>query len=136
MVLDTNVIVSRFIIEKGPSARIVDRWVAGAFTLLLSEPILAEYHRVLGYQSVRGRHGLNPEQIDRAVARFRESAVVVEASQPLKVIADDPKDDKFLECAVAGSADYVVSGDAHLLALREYLGIRILSPAAFLAMLD
>ena len=51
-------------------------------------------------------------------------------------IEDDPDDNKFLECAVAGGAEYVVSGDPHLLALRQFRGIQILSPAAFLTLLN
>lgn len=49
----------------------------------------------------------------------------------LKVVADDPTDDRFLECAVEAGADYLVSGDVHLLRLGQYAGVQILSPGAF-----
>lgn len=47
----------------------------------------------------------------------------------------DPDDNKFLECAIAGGADYIVSGDAHLVEMEEYRGIQILTPAEFLVVL-
>ncbi|PTL35659.1 hypothetical protein CLG94_07790 [Candidatus Methylomirabilis limnetica] len=53
----------------------------------------------------------------------------------LTVISEDPPDDHYLECAIEGDADYIVSGDQHLLELGEYQGIRILTPRAFLNIL-
>ena len=53
----------------------------------------------------------------------------------LRVIADDPDDDHYLSCAIEGEADYIVSGDRHLLEIQEYQGIRILTPRAFLTLL-
>ncbi len=55
---------------------------------------------------------------------------------PIPIICADPDDDKFLACAVAGEADVIVSGDSHLLTLGSHAGIPILTPAAFLALLD
>ena len=135
VVLDTNVIVSRFLSTKGAPARILDRWEARAFKLVLSEPILAEYHRILGYKSLRIRHHLSAERIETAIAKIRRSGTIVDPTERVRAVRDDPKDDIFLECAVAGEADYIVSGDAHLLSLREYDGIQILSPAMFLDVL-
>ncbi|HEX8228447.1 MAG TPA: putative toxin-antitoxin system toxin component, PIN family, partial [Chloroflexia bacterium] len=63
-------------------------------------------------------------------------AIFVHPTVPIDAIASDPDDNKFLECAVAGGADYIVSGDKHLLSLGEYEGIRILSPADFLRVLE
>ncbi len=48
----------------------------------------------------------------------------------------DPDDNEFLECALAGGADYIVSGDAHLLDIGQYDGIQLVTPAAFLVVLD
>jgi len=58
-------------------------------------------------------------------------AVIDSPSLP-PVIQDDPSEDRFLECAVAGKADCIISGDKHLLKLVEFQGIPILKPAAFL----
>lgn len=136
VVLDTNVIVSRVIFDKGAPARILKLGRAGAFTLLISEPILAEYRRALSYKDVRARHCFSVQDVAREIRSLRESAVTVQATEHVRVVRDDPKDDIFLECALAGGADYIVSGDSHLLALREFRGVRILSPAVFLAVLE
>ena len=54
----------------------------------------------------------------------------------LNIIEEDPSDNKYLECAVSAGAQYIVSGDKHLLGLRSYQGVEILTPAAFLALLQ
>ena len=130
-VLNTNVIVSRHLSPQGPAAQILSFWRSGAFDLLVSEAILQEIHEVLLRPKLASRHRLTTEQVGRAVANFRRFGVLVAPTEELAVVADDPDDDKFLECAAAGSADVIVSGDPHLLALKTYRGIRILSPAAF-----
>src|SRR5436853_6345705 len=109
VVVDTNVIVSRSISNKGASALIFDLWLQGAFDLVVSEDILAEYRRALGYERTRKRHGYTPSQIDQFVADIRNAAMLVTAGEPLEVVQDDPDDNKILECAIAGDADYIVS---------------------------
>ena len=136
LVLDTNVVVSRFLSPLGPPARVVEHWSAETFVLLVSEPILAEYRRALLYERVRARHGMSEQQVAEVIAGFRQFATLVVPQVALQVIRDDPADDKFLECAVTGGADYIVSGDTHLLRLGEYAGIQILSPAGFLMLLQ
>lgn len=63
------------------------------------------------------------------------SAILVQPEETLHVIERNPSDNRYLECAVAGDAAYVVSGDDHLLAVGEYRGLRILSPREFLVLL-
>ena len=58
---------------------------------------------------------------------------LVTPEMDLEAIEDDPDDDKVLECAVAGNADYIVSGDSHLLDIEEYRGVEIVSPDEFLS---
>jgi putative PIN family toxin of toxin-antitoxin system len=135
-VLDTNVVISRFLSPKGTPALILAFWEQGLFELVVTEAILAEYLRVLAYDRIQSRHGMRQDEIARVVEGFRSFAVLVEPSEKLAVIADDPSDDRFLEAAVAGGCDVIVSGDPHLLRVGEYRGIQILQPAAFLASLD
>lgn len=136
VILDTNVLVSAFLSLAGPPARILQQWEQGAFDFIVSEALLAEYRRVLAYQHVASHHGLTPHEIDEAVEAIRDFALVVEPQEMLTVITADLADNRVLECAIAGDADYIVSGDTrHLLPLQEYRGIIILSPTAFLAVL-
>lgn len=135
VVIDTNVVISRFLSPTGTPAQLFEQWQLNAFELVLSEPILAEFQKVLEYQRIQARHHMAPEEIAEVINGFRQFAVLVDVKERLVVIEEDPEDDKFLECAVAGSAEVIVSGDAHLLDLKEYRGIQILSPAAFLILL-
>ena len=136
VVVDTKCVVSRAISSSGAAAEILRWWRAGKIDLAVSEAILAEYKRALGYGRVRRRHGKSVAEVRELVAEFREFAIVVEPAETPPIIAEDPDDDKFLWCAVTAGAQYIVTRDEHLLSLRVFAGIRILSPAAFLAVLD
>jgi putative PIN family toxin of toxin-antitoxin system len=73
------------------------------------------------------------EQARRSVVSFSE---VVAITGQLKVVVDDPDDDKVIECAVVGKADYIVTGDCHLLALGQYGNISIVKAAQFISILS
>lgn len=135
VVIDTNIVVSRYLTPAGLAAHILSLWRADRFELLISEPILAEIHEVLLRPGIRARHRLDGGQVRRVVDDLRRFGVLVDPDESIEA-SPDPDDDKFLECAVAGGADVVVSPDPHLLDLRSFRGIRILSPAAFLAVLE
>jgi len=134
-VVDTNVFVARLLSPTGAPARVFDLWEAEAFELLVSEQILAEYARVLAYPHLAARLRSGATAITEVLRGLRQFALFVEPEESLAVIEADPADDKFLECAVAGGAEYLVSGDRHLLQLGEYRGIQILPPAAFVTLL-
>ncbi len=131
VVIGTNVVISRFLSLTGPSARIFTLWEAGTFELLVSEDILTEYVKTLTEPRIKLRHS----EIEQIVMDYRAFGTVVQVSMLLTVVEADPDDNKFLECAVAGGADYIVSGDKRLLALKEYSGVQVLSPAMFLVLL-
>lgn len=132
VVLDTNIIVSRYLTPHGRVARIVDLWEQGALDLLTSEVILREYVRVLNYPRLRPVHRLADAQLVEIEESFREFTELVEPDETPAVVEDDPDDDHFLACADYGGADCLVTGDPHLLKLGSYKGIPILSPADFL----
>ena len=135
VVLDTNVLVSRFLSPLGNPAAIFQSFQDEVFELILSEPILAEFQEVMRYNRLRRLHGLTDAEIAVAAEDFAEFATMIEPTEPLSVVLDDPEDDKFFEAAVTGQAEVIVSGDHHLLELRTYRGIRVVTPAAFLAIL-
>jgi putative PIN family toxin of toxin-antitoxin system len=74
----------------------------------------------------------SPEDAATVLDRVAGIAEVVHPAETLHVIREDPDDDRVLECAVSGKADYIVTGDRHLLRLAEYRGIRIVRVREFL----
>lgn len=136
-VIDMNVIISRHLSAGGTPWQILARFDAGGFTLLISTPLFEELGRVLDYPHLRVMHKLDETQIEDVVNSMMAAAEFVPTSGTLHVIASDPSDNMLLECAVAGHADVIVTGDKkHLLPLSSYEGIPVVSPAGFLAMLD
>ncbi|MBI2901914.1 MAG: putative toxin-antitoxin system toxin component, PIN family [Planctomycetes bacterium] len=132
VVLDANQFISGVLVSRGNPAKILDAWRDGRFELLLSEFALVEIRRVLHYPKIRKRHSWSASQIDDFVERLRDSATMVDVRTRVDAVTDDPDDNAYLALAVDGDAHCVVSGDQHLLKLREYQGIRIVTAAAFL----
>jgi putative PIN family toxin of toxin-antitoxin system len=136
VVLDTNIVISRFLSPHGSPAQIMALLEQGIFELSVSADILAEYEKALNYDHIRKRHGFTFEEIAHWVQNIKRHIDLVPINDMVVTASRDPDDNKFLECAIAGGADYIVSGDAHLLSLGEYKGVRIISPADFLAVLS
>ena len=129
VVLDTNTVVSALLFS-GISSKLVSLWQKGLITPLLSREILDEYLRVLSYPKFDLSEGEIKELIQEEILPYAE---VVKPKRRLRVVQRDPSDNKFLECAVAGKARVIISGDKDLLSLGRYRQIRIQSPAQFLA---
>ena len=126
VVLDTNVFVSAVL--GGTLEAVIDHWRAGRFTLVVTDEVVGEYLAVLR----RPKFGLLPDVIDDVIGYVFRRAEFVTPVERLRVVESDPKDDKFLEAAVAGEAALIVSGDRHLSSLGAYRGIPIVSPREFL----
>lgn len=120
----------------GIPARILAAWRAGQFEIVVSPALLAEYEEILSRARIRRRHGMTYAEVRAEVGAIAQVAQLVEPESMPSMIPADPDDDQMLATAVAGVADYIVSGDRHLLELREYEGVRILSPAAFATLLS
>jgi hypothetical protein len=134
IVVDTNVWVSALISPNGTPARIINH--PAAFDLLTSAAILAELERVLHNDRIKRRYELTDEGIGAYLVTVRLDSEMVDVTQQVSAVERDPDDNKVLACAVQGQADFVVSGDPHLVDLEIYQGIPILTPAAFLAELE
>ena len=78
-----------------------------------------------------GRFHMGEEEIQQDIETIRYFAEFVKPEEDIKTVDDDPDDDKFLEVAVAGNVDYLVSGDQHLLDLNSFCGINIVTPREF-----
>ncbi len=126
-VLDTNVFVSAFLLP-GRLNALADLAVQRAFVWLLSPEIMEEYALVAARPFVH----LSSEELAAILYQIRERTEWVLIHSRFRVVARDPSDDKFLACAVDGRADWIATGDRHLLALRTFRGVRIGSPAEFL----
>lgn len=126
VVLDTNVFISGIFFD-GPPFQILCAWRDGGLQLLISEKILEEYIRVADILSTRY------PQIDLGpvLELITLEAEFVSAPNLPKPVCADPDDDKFLECAIAGNARILVSGDKHLLRISDFCGVEIISPRAF-----
>jgi putative PIN family toxin of toxin-antitoxin system len=127
VVIDTNIFVSSFF--GGNPRKIVDLWRRGKITLCLSKDILDEYVEVLQ------RIGLRDEdELEELLSLFAKGFNILFTTKTPKIgiVEDDPDDDKFIECAVALKAEFVVTGDKSLETIGEYMGIKILTPQLFL----
>ncbi|MBI5555565.1 MAG: putative toxin-antitoxin system toxin component, PIN family [Elusimicrobia bacterium] len=128
IVLDTNVIVSALHFGGNPD-KILNLANKGVIELIISPFILGEVADVL-----QRRFNWSEKEIANALAAIKEIATLIQPVHKLSVIKEKDSDNRILECAVSGKADFIVSGDAkHILPLKEYLGIKILKPTEFLA---
>ena len=130
-VLDTQIILRGATSARSTiTARIYEAWDAGRFTLLLSDPILEELEDVVSRAEVRRRLHMTAVEAAALIELLRRRSAIVTPTVRI-TRSRDPDDDKFLECAVAGSADYIVSADADLLILREVQTIPIVDAPTF-----
>lgn len=124
LVLDTNLLVSA-VLGEGHPRTLLRSCIDGAHKLLGSPATIGEFSEVLA----RPKFRMTGEEVARAVAVLVQTAELVETSSRLAVVTADPDDDRFLELAVDGKADLLVSGDRHVLDLQEFAGIPIVRAA-------
>ena len=128
-VLDTNVVVSAHLKGGGREALILELALTERFKLVISQALLEEYGGVLR----RPRFNLDPGKITRSIRAIRDVAVLVQPQKQLHVTRD-PDDDKVLECALEGGAEYVVTGNVRDFP-KQFQNIRIVPPRRFLEIL-
>lgn len=121
VVFDTNILVSALVFPGGRGEAALLRVIEERDQLLLSRPILDELLGVLAAKFSR-----DAEELARIAVFLSENATTVRPRRRLRVVKDDP-DNRVLECAVAGRAEVIVTGDKELLDLGAYSGIRIVS---------
>ena len=130
IVLDTNIFVSMAL--GGHVGKINDEWRAGKFILVVSEDIVSEYLEVLQ----RPKLHLKSHTIATIVNRVYRKAEFVAPEEKILVVLADTSDNKFIEAAIKGKTDYIVSGDKHLLELKEYESIPIITAREFIDILE
>ena len=131
VVFDTNVVASASF-WRGKPFDCLTAWAQGRCEAIVSPAMLAEYHETI--EELRLRYA-NRKPVEWADA-LAESALLVFPTDRATGATPDPDDEMILECALAGEADYIVTGDKkHLQALKEFQEIQIMSPAEFLRIL-
>ena len=126
IVLDTNVIVSALVFG-GLPREILELAQVGQCELFYSEAIQTEVQRVLFE-----KFGWSEAKLEQVLPVLWNLGELVSPQHKIKVVVDDPDDDQILECALAARADVVVSGHWHLLRIKKYRSIPIVSPREFL----
>ena len=134
-VVDTNILVRALIRPQGTVGPVLIRLRQGDYTLLYAPLLLEEVVDVLNRPRLRHKYGLTGADIRTVVSLLLLRGELVTPAEPITACRD-PRDDKFLEVAVAGKANVIVSGDEDLLVLHPFREIPIVTPAQFLAMLD
>lgn len=126
VVADTNVFISAFMFG-GLPGKFLDFALRGKFTLVTSIALLDELD-----EKLRGKFAVSERDALAIRLKLEDSASVVHPDFELDVVPDDPDDNRVLECAVAGKAEFIVSGDRHLLRIGSYEGIAILTVRQFM----
>lgn len=128
VVLDTNVFISGTFWEKGASGRIINLWKEQELTLVTSSEIVAELVRVLREFKIQ----LGEDTIKTLEQTILKNSVVVEPKTKITIVTDDPTDNKFIEAAIEGKAQHIITQDKHLLKIKKYKTVTIVTPETFL----
>lgn len=125
MVLDTNVFIAAYFNRKSASAKIIDLCLKNKHKLIFSSQLHKEVRLILS--NVRAER----EFLEKIRNLFNRASKV-KPTQKVFMIEEDPDDNKFLECALEGKADYLITSDRHLLELGEFAQTKIYKPTQFL----
>jgi len=128
IILDTNVFISGIFWEGNFCSQIINKWKNKNFDLIISIPILNELIKTLRNFKIQ----MPEEMIENWKKLIIENSITVEPKGRIEIIKDDPDDNKFIEAAISGNAEFIITQDNHLLKLKYYHGIKIITPEEFL----
>ena len=132
VVFDTNILVSALLSLRGSPFRCLALAREGVIESVTCQEILDEFE-----EKLRVKLKYAPERARTAVAEVRDFSRLVSITNTLRVVPADPDDDKVVECAVVGKATHIVTGDRrHLLPMRSYQNIAIVTASDFLALVS
>ena len=131
VVLDTNILISA-ILFGGEPRQVLDRVIRGEIRLCISEAILEELKGVLQ----RSKFNYSTEAIQAILTELISLSDFVNPSKTIRAVSEDPEDNRILECAVEAEANYIITGDVHLVRLGRYQDIEVLNAATFLEKLS
>ena len=132
VVLDTNVLVSAFIKYGGNEWRILRKAILGEIILITSDEIIEEFESVIS----RPKFGYSKERVNEMKNFITSASRTVVPDERFNIVKDDPSDNKIIECGVAGNVNYIISGNKHLINLKEFRGIKIVKGKEFIDVWD
>ena len=131
VVIDTNVFISGLIFTGKPS-EVLELFIKGEIEVYISPFILKELEGIL-----RKKFEWNEKQLQKILDKIKKKAVIVQPETKISIIKAKKDDNRILECGVDGRVQYIISGDKrHILPLKNFRGIKILSPSEFLGLLN
>ncbi|MFH1585559.1 MAG: putative toxin-antitoxin system toxin component, PIN family [archaeon] len=130
---DTNVLVSGTF-WKGDSDDIINIIDSGKIELILSEELIGEYNDVINRDEIIEKIEKKNLILNESVQKIIKDSTIVNPANSLDIIKEDPSDNIILECAIEGNVDYIITQDNHLLKIKEFKGIKIVTPSEFLKM--
>jgi putative PIN family toxin of toxin-antitoxin system len=132
IVVDANLFARALIKPDSNPGKILELIKQNKVELVISPSIIKEIKRILLIPKIKKYHQKTAQQLDTFFNDLLIFAWVVEGKAEIDVIQADPTDNKYLACALEGEADYIISGDRHLLDVGQYQGIEIIKVKAFL----
>ncbi len=137
VVLDKNIYVNGLLSKNGAPAQVLDAWKAKRYILVISPFIIQEICDTLQSPHIQNKYKIVKEDISALVSLFEHDAfLVMGKADTTGVIPHDMSDEQILACAIDGRADFIVSGDHHLIDLNNYKNIPIIMPQRLLTELE
>lgn len=134
-VLDTNLLIRALIKPRGPVGPVLGRLAEGKYLIVYSEALVDELIAKLALPRIRVKYAIDDEAIETTVALLAIRGELIHPTRTVKVCRD-PQDDMLIEAALAGNAEFLVTGDEDLLVLKRFGTVRMVTPRAFLAAVE
>ena len=134
VVLDTNILISAFLSDKGSPYKALNLWFEGEYELVTSEWQIEEFRKSTRYERIRER--IETALVGRFINLLREEAIIV-TNLPVLDVSSDPDDNPIIATAIKGEAQYLVTGDkGDLLNMQKVQTVRILAVNDFVALFE
>jgi putative PIN family toxin of toxin-antitoxin system len=130
-VLDTGALISAFINRHGPSRHIFEAWQESKLELVTSLPLLQELDGALHHDRIQLKYALGEDDVYAYILLLGTQGTVVRMPRGMSTLSGDLADNEFLACALAGRAQFIITGDDELLELGRFAGIRLITPRDF-----
>ena len=131
VVFDTNTLISGLLWD-GNEARVIEKAENKEIKLFISPELIEELEGVLKREKFCKRLEGKEYTVDKAVSKIALIATLIKPTHKINVIKEDSEDNRVLECAVSAKVDVIISGDSHLLDLKDYSGIDIITASEFI----